>query len=244
MIGRGKRGSGRGPSCEAVRRRLSLLLGEDLPEGEDRRIRSHLLNCRDCRGELGAWMKTRKQLASMVPDPAGSALFFEQLHRDILLRVRDSAEETVSDQILPEPVLRWAWSKAGGVAAAVALFLIGLQIGMYGERPAAGLLGAAPISDSVPSAHDPSSPTMPVGYFGGLESLSRTVRAALERSARQEGELSRADQAEFARRFLRLCMRRTLECGEVHSSVELAAEPGDEECRQLLRRFRRECRKR
>lgn len=230
--------SHRGPSCESARAHLSLLLGSDLPIDEDRRLRQHLLDCRDCRRELGAWLRTRKALSGLAPAEGVGQEFFAQLNSDILSRLREEGRSP------PRTAgTRRRWPRVSAAAAAVALFFIGLHFGLEAANSGSSLLDGPPISQPAPSLYDPASPTRPVGNFRDADGLPSTVRATLERAAKEAEDISDHEKAEFARRYESLRLKRALWCGEIPPNAGLELEPTQRECWELLRKCLQETRK-
>ncbi len=224
-----------------MRERLSLLLGGDLPLDEDRRLRSHLQDCRDCRRELGAWMRTRKLLAGLSPREGMGQEFFAQLNKDILQSLRQEKRP-----LLGSAAPRRSWPRATAAVAAMALFLIGLNFGLSAGEPGSSLLDRPPISESdlAPSIRDPFAKTVPVGYSIDRQDLPSTLRATFERADKEAEEISAEERERFIRRYEKLRMKRNLECGEIPSDSGLNLEPSERECWELLRKCLQETRKR
>lgn len=113
--------------CREVEQMIDAYLDRELPAGEARAVESHLADCAACRDRHGPVVDMLT-----VPEPARVP---DGLRDRIVTAVSDHG----ASHIAPEPRVggsRWFWvPRVAGVAAAVALFVLGWAVSGIWKRP-------------------------------------------------------------------------------------------------------------
>lgn len=127
-------------NCEAVRERLALWAGGDLPPDELVAVEDHLAGCGACRAEADAWRADRERIIELAKMDAGPELEPSRLEQMIA-----EAEQAAGGEAAPAPT-RVFWRWAGPVAALLAVFLFWRLVPLPAPRedsPRAEAQGAA-----------------------------------------------------------------------------------------------------
>lgn len=104
-------------NCDAVRERLALWAGGDLPADELAAVDDHLAECPACRAEAEAWRADRERMIELAKMDAGPELEPSRLEQ----MIADAEEAARGAAAPPHAFGFWRW--AGPVAALLAVFL-------------------------------------------------------------------------------------------------------------------------
>ncbi len=118
--------------CREIRSMFDRFLDEDLPPGEESRLRNHVAGCEGCRTELQGEQEIAAELGSLPELPCP-----EHVLESIREAIGDRGEKILrfDERKFSSRAFPWRWVSVGLAAAIAAYVLIGIPGMDRGEDP-------------------------------------------------------------------------------------------------------------
>jgi anti-sigma factor RsiW len=119
-------------TCREIRERLEAFLEDDLSGREKSAVEDHLGTCEECRRE---WMAATELLSALRSLPTQRCP--QHVVREVLERTRTGPRAIEDLRGLLQPLFRPVWRPVAGIAVAVALVFVALQLSVRRPEPPA-----------------------------------------------------------------------------------------------------------